>query len=165
MKYLSILTPCALAISALLVGCGGGEGDNGSSNGSSNGNTSESLSTPSQALNDEMINEVSTAELVAPEGFNFSTDYQVDVSLMVSEPAGALGYISLYIEFDAASGRPDYASRIVLSTLDNQNSFNHSMRLPNHVNQVWAEVWYRDAPTKPLKQMLTVSNGVINETL
>lgn len=161
MKYLSILTPCALAMSTLLVGCGGGEGDNGSSN----GNTSEPLSTPSQVLNDAMMDEVSTAELVAPEGFNFSTDYQVDVSLMVSEPAGALGYISLYTEFDAASGLPDYASRIVLSTLDNQNSFSHSVRLPNHINQIWAEVWYRDAPTEPLKQMLTVSNGVINETL
>jgi len=155
MKYLSILTPCALAISALLVGCGGGEG----------GGASAPPSTPTPALYGEALEEAETAELVAQKGFNFGTDYQVDVSLSVAEPAGAEGYLSLYTEFDAASGRPDYASRIVLSTLDNQGGYNHSMRLPNHVTQVWAEVWYRDAPTKPLKQMLTVSNGVINETL
>ena len=155
MKDLSIWTPCALAMSALLVGCGGGEG----------GGASAPPSTPTPALYGEALEEAETAELVAQKGFNFGTDYKVDVSLSVAEPAGAEGYLSLYTEFDAASGRPDYASRIVLSTLDNQAGYSHSMRLPNHVTQVWAEVWYRDAPTKPLKQMLTVSNGVINETL
>ena len=155
MKDLSIWTPCALVMSALLVGCGGGEG----------GGASAPPSTPTPALYGEALEEAETAELVAQKGLNFGTDYKVEVSLSVAEPAGVEGYLSLYTEFDAASGRPDYASRIVLSTLDNQAGYSHSMRLPNHVTQVWAEVWYRDAPTKPLKQMLTVSNGVINETL
>ena len=155
MKYLSILTPCALAMSALLVGCGGGEG----------GGASAPPNPTTPALYGEVSEEADTAELVAEKGFNFGTDYRVDVSLSVAEPAGAEGYLSLYTEFDAASGRPDYASRTVLSTLDNQGGYSHSMRLPNHVAEVWAEVWYRDAPTKPLKQMLTVQDGFIDATL
>jgi hypothetical protein len=152
-------------VSLFLFGCGGD--DDGGTN---------TLSTPSSEVNTVNPNgpvplygngfeEVRTSDLVAQKDFYFSTDYQVAVRLQVEEPAGAEGYISLYSEFDEGLGKPNYSSRIVLSALDNQGQYEHTLRLPNHVSQVWAEVWYRDEPNAQVKQMLTVQDGVIDATL
>ena len=97
--------------------------------------------------------------LYAPNGFDFSTDFWLDLQFTVSDPAGNQGYISIYTDYDAETGEVNRNSRIVFASLDEMHRYQQPLRLANHIDDLWVEVWYVDNPNQPIKTAVQLTGA------
>ncbi|UPR58873.1 hypothetical protein ITG10_24205 [Vibrio sp. ED004] len=131
-----------------LTACGGG-GDGGGS-GSASAPTSTQQS-------------VKTVELSVPEGFDFSTEREVKVTVDVATSQSSRGFMSLYTQFNGDV--VDYTSQVLRVPINEDIDFSTTLLLPNHVEKVWVEVWYPSAMGNEVKRSVDVENGQVDVIL
>ncbi|NOJ02442.1 hypothetical protein F0236_01615 [Vibrio splendidus] len=131
---------------AFLTACGGGGGSSSSS---------PSSVTASQSLK--------SVELSIPEGFDFSTEREVTVSVDVASSQSTRGFMSIYIEFNGEVA--DYTSQVLRSPINEGIDFSTTLLLPNHVEKVWVEVWYPSAMGSEVKRSIDIDNNQIDVIL
>ena len=151
-----------------LAACGGGGGGGGST-------TSAPSSVPpaddsSSAGNNTVTSSVAPAaqvlksvELSIPEGFDFSTEREVVVTVDVASSQSSRGFMSLYTEFEGEV--VDYTSQVLRMPINEDTDFSTTLLMPNHVDKVWVEVWYPSALGSEVKSSFNIENDKVDVLL
>ena len=132
-----------------LSACGGGGGGGGSSS-----------SSPSSVPTSQSLKSV---ELSIPEGFDFSTEREVKVTVDVVSSQSTRGFMSIYTEFNGDV--VDYTSQVLRSPINEDIEFSTTLLLPNHVEKVWVEVWYPSAMGSEVKRSVDINNDQVEVIL
>ena len=132
-----------------LSACGGGGGGG-----------SSSASAPSSSAAQQAQKSI---ELVVPEGFDFSTEREVVVSVDVASSQSSRGFMSIYTDFNGEV--VDYTSQVLRTPINEDIDFSTTLLLPNHVDKVWVEVWYPSAMGSEVKRLVDINNGQIDVVL
>ena len=132
-----------------LSACGGGGGGGGSSS-----------SSPSSVPTSQSLKSV---ELSIPEGFDFSTEREVKVTVDVVSSQSTRGFMSIYTEFNGDV--VDYSSQVLRSPINEDIEFSTTLLLPNHVEKVWVEVWYPSAMGSEVKRSVDINNDQVEVIL
>ena len=131
-----------------LSACGGGGGG------------SSSASAPSSSAAQQAQKSI---ELVVPEGFDFSTEREVVVSVDVASSQSSRGFMSIYTDFNGEV--VDYTSQVLRTPINEDIDFSTTLLLPNHVDKVWVEVWYPSAMGSEVKRLVDINNGQVDVVL
>ncbi|MFS1492113.1 hypothetical protein BCT96_003260 [Vibrio splendidus] len=134
-----------------LSACGGGGGGGGGSS---------SSSSPSSVPTSQSLKSV---ELSIPEGFDFSTEREVKVTVDVVSSQSTRGFMSIYTEFNGDV--VDYSSQVLRSPINEDIEFSTTLLLPNHVEKVWVEVWYPSAMGSEVKRSVDINNDQVEVIL
>ncbi|MEZ8787578.1 hypothetical protein AB6D73_10020 [Vibrio splendidus] len=144
-----------------LTACGGGGG------GGSTTSTPSSVAPPSSApagVSNTVTSSVTpvqqalkSVELSVPEGFDFSTEREVVVSVDVASSQSSRGFMSIYTDFNDEV--VDYTSQVLRTPINEDIDFSTTLLLPNHVDRVWVEVWYPSAMGSEVKRLVDIENG------
>ncbi|MEZ9398586.1 hypothetical protein AB4393_24550 [Vibrio splendidus] len=129
-----------------LSACGGGGGSSSSS--------------PSSVPTSQSLKSV---ELSIPEGFDFSTEREVKVTVDVVSSQSTRGFMSIYTEFNGDV--VDYSSQVLRSPINEDIEFSTTLLLPNHVEKVWVEVWYPSAMGSEVKRSVDINNDQVEVIL
>ncbi|MEZ8272764.1 hypothetical protein AB6C54_12155 [Vibrio splendidus] len=150
-----------------LTACGGGGG------GGSTTSTPSSVAPPSSApagVSNTVTSSVTpvqqalkSVELSVPEGFDFSTEREVVVSVDVASSQSSRGFMSIYTDFNGEV--VDYTSQVLRTPINEDIDFSTTLLLPNHVDRVWVEVWYPSAMGSEVKRLVDIENGQVDVTL
>ncbi|MEZ8019682.1 hypothetical protein AB4277_20665 [Vibrio splendidus] len=132
-----------------LSACGGGGGGGSSSS-----------SSPSSVPTSQSLKSV---ELSIPEGFDFSTEREVKVTVDVVSSQSTRGFMSIYTEFNGDV--VDYTSQVLRSPINEDIEFSTTLLLPNHVEKVWVEVWYPSAMGSEVKRSVDINNDQVEVIL
>jgi len=132
-----------------LSACGGGGGGG-----------SSSASAPSSSAAQQAQKSI---ELVVPEGFDFSTEREVVVSVDVASSQSSRGFMSIYTDFNGDV--VDYTSQVLRTPINEDIDFSTTLLLPNHVDKVWVEVWYPSAMGSEVKRLVDINNGQVDVVL
>ena len=132
-----------------LSACGGGGGGG-----------SSSASAPSSSAAQQAQKSI---ELVVPEGFDFSTEREVVVSVDVASSQSSRGFMSIYTDFNGEV--VDYTSQVLRTPINEDIDFSTTLLLPNHVDRVWVEVWYPSAMGSEVKRLVDIENGQVDVIL
>ncbi|MEZ9763961.1 hypothetical protein AB4278_13765 [Vibrio splendidus] len=132
-----------------LSACGGGGGGGSSSS-----------SSPSSVPTSQSLKSV---ELSIPEGFDFSTEREVKVTVDVVSSQSTRGFMSIYTEFNGDV--VDYSSQVLRSPINEDIEFSTTLLLPNHVEKVWVEVWYPSAMGSEVKRSVDINNDQVEVIL
>ncbi|MEZ8686520.1 hypothetical protein AB4155_00455 [Vibrio splendidus] len=132
-----------------LSACGGGGGGG-----------SSSASAPSSSAAQQAQKSI---ELVVPEGFDFSTEREVVVSVDVASSQSSRGFMSIYTDFNGEV--VDYTSQVLRTPINEDIDFFTTLLLPNHVDRVWVEVWYPSAMGSEVKRLVDIENGQVDVIL
>ncbi|KZX68638.1 hypothetical protein A3712_13390 [Vibrio sp. HI00D65] len=156
-----------------LAACGGGGGGGGSTTSapssvppaddSSSGDTSSAGNntvTSSDVPEEQVLRAV---ELTIPEGFDFSTEREVAVTVDVASSQSSRGFMSLYTEFDGDV--VDYTSQVLRTPINEDTDFSTTLLLPNHVDKIWVEVWYPSALGSEVKGSFSIENDKVDVLL
>ncbi len=154
-----------------LTACGGGGGGGGggstasapssvppaddSSSGTGNNTVTSSVAPAAQVLK--------SVELTIPEGFDFSTEREVVVTVDVASSQSSRGFMSLYTEFEGDV--VDYTSQVLRMPINEDTDFSTTLLLPNHVDKVWVEVWYPSALGSEVKSSYNIENDKVDVLL
>jgi hypothetical protein len=152
-----------------LAACGGGGGGGGStasapssvppaddsSSGTGNNTVTSSVAPAAQVLK--------SVELTIPEGFDFSTEREVVVTVDVASSQSSRGFMSLYTEFEGDV--VDYTSQVLRMPINEDTDFSTTLLLPNHVDKVWVEVWYPSALGSEVKSSFSIENDQVDVLL
>ncbi|MDH5927193.1 MULTISPECIES: hypothetical protein [Vibrio] len=150
-----------------LTACGGGGGGGGSTTSSPSSvappssapaggsNAVTSSVAPAQALK--------SVELSVPEGFDFSTEREVVVTVDVASSQSSRGFMSIYTDFNGEV--VDYTSQVLRTPINEDIDFSTTLLLPNHVDKVWVEVWYPSAMGSEVKRLVDINNGQVDVVL
>jgi hypothetical protein len=150
-----------------LTACGGGGGGGGSTTSSPSSvappssdpvggsNTVTSSVAPAQALK--------SVELSVPEGFDFSTEREVVVTVDVASSQSSRGFMSIYTDFNGEV--IDYTSQVLRTPVNEDIDFSTTLLIPNHVDKVWVEVWYPSAIGSEVKRLVDINNGQVDVIL
>ncbi|NOH34648.1 hypothetical protein [Vibrio chagasii] len=152
-----------------LAACGGGGGGGGStasapssvppaddsSSGTGNNTVTSSVAPAAQVLK--------SVELTIPEGFDFSTEREVVVTVDVASSQSSRGFMSLYTEFEGEV--VDYTSQVLRMPINEDTDFSTTLLLPNHVDKVWVEVWYPSALGSEVKSSFSIENDKVDVLL
>ncbi|EDK29994.1 hypothetical protein VSWAT3_26176 [Vibrionales bacterium SWAT-3] len=157
---------------AFLAACGGGGGGGGSTTSapssvppaddSSSGNSSSANNTVTSSVA-PAAQVLSSVELTIPEGFDFSTEREVAVTVDVASSQSSRGFMSLYTEFDGDV--VDYTSQVLRMPINEDTDFSTTLLLPNHVDKVWVEVWYPSALGSEVKSSFNIENDKVDVLL
>ncbi|MFM2644027.1 hypothetical protein AAFX33_23035 [Vibrio chagasii] len=157
---------------AFLAACGGGGGGGGSTTSapssvppaddSSSGNSSSANNTVTSSVAPE-AQVLSSVELTIPEGFDFSTEREVAVTVDVASSQSSRGFMSLYTEFDGDV--VDYTSQVLRMPINEDTDFSTTLLLPNHVDKVWVEVWYPSALGSEVRNSYSIENDQVDVIL
>lgn len=155
-----------------LAACGGGGGGGGSTTSapssvppaddSSSGNSSSANNTVTSSIA-PAAQVLSSVELTIPEGFDFSTEREVAVTVDVASSQSSRGYLSLYTEFDGDV--VDYSSQVLRMPINEDTDFSTTLLLPNHVDKVWVEVWYPSALGSEVRNSYSIENDQVDVIL
>ncbi|PTO97215.1 hypothetical protein CWO08_05700 [Vibrio sp. 10N.286.48.B8] len=155
-----------------LAACGGGGGGGGSTTSapssvppaddSSSGNSSSANNTVTSSVA-PAAQVLSSFELTIPEGFDFSTEREVAVTVDVASSQSSRGFMSLYTEFDGDV--VDYTSQVLRMPINEDTDFSTTLLLPNHVDKVWVEVWYPSALGSEVKSSYNIENDKVDVLL
>ncbi|MEZ9310239.1 hypothetical protein AB4205_03760 [Vibrio sp. 10N.286.49.F3] len=129
-----------------LTACGGGGGGDG---GGSTASTSSSVAPATKSV-----------ELSIPEGFDFSTEREVKVTVDVASSQSSRGFMSLYTDFN--DDVVDYTSQVLRVPINDSSDFSTTLLLPNHVEKVWVEVWYPSAMGSEVKRSIDIDNDQVD---
>ncbi|MBU2907906.1 MULTISPECIES: hypothetical protein [Vibrio] len=150
-----------------LTACGGGGG------GGSTTSTPSSVAPPSSApagVSNTVTSSVTpvqqalkSVELSVPEGFDFSTEREVVVSVDVASSQSSRGFMSIYTDFNGEV--VDYTSQVLRTPINEDIDFSTTLLLPNHVDRVWVEVWYPSAMGSEVKRLVDIENGQVDVIL
>ncbi|MEZ9447867.1 hypothetical protein AB4184_10395 [Vibrio splendidus] len=150
-----------------LTACGGGGG------GGSTTSTPSSVAPPSSApagVSNTVTSSVTpvqqalkSVELSVPEGFDFSTEREVVVSVDVASSQSSRGFMSIYTDFNGEV--VDYTSQVLRTPINEDIDFSTTLLLPNHVDRVWVEVWYPSAMGSEVKRLMDIENGQVDVIL
>ena len=148
-----------------LAACGGGGGGGGSTTSapssvppaddSSSGNTSPAVAPEAQVLR--------AVELTIPEGFDFSTEREVAVTVDVASSQSSRGFMSLYTGFEGDV--VDYTSQVLRMPINEDTDLSTTLLLPNHIDKVWVEVWYPSALGSEVKSSFNIENDKVDVLL
>ncbi len=148
-----------------LAACGGGGGGGGSTTSapssvppaddSSSGNTSPAVAPEAQVLR--------AVELTIPEGFDFSTEREVAVTVDVASSQSSRGFMSLYTTFEGDV--VDYTSQVLRMPINEDTDLSTTLLLPNHIDKVWVEVWYPSALGSEVKSSFNIENDKVDVLL
>lgn len=145
-----------LLLSLMLSACGG-------SGGGSESATSVISETPEPIADIQPVEAeqsvIEMQELVAADGFTFTTKNAVQLQLALNDYQQQRAYVSLYSAYQQLpSGRyyPDPASRVIGGALQN-GTFAQSFIGLNNQQQYLLEVWFYDS-REPLQKELSVKN-------
>ncbi|MEO9495280.1 hypothetical protein [Vibrio splendidus] len=151
-----------------LTACGGGGGGGGSTT-----STPSSVAPPSSApagVSNAVTSSVApvqqalkSVELSVPEGFDFSTEREVVVSVDVASSQSSRGFMSIYTDFNGDV--VDYTSQVLRTPINEDIDFSTTLLLPNHVDKVWVEVWYPSAMGSEVKRLVDINNGQVDVVL
>ena len=130
-----------------LAACGGGGGGNNI--------VTSSVAPAAQVL--------SSVELTIPEGFDFSTEREVAVTVDIASSQSSRGFMSLYTEFDGDV--VDYTSQVLRMPINEDTDFSTTLLLPNHVDKVWIEVWYPSALGNEVRSSYSIVNDRLDVIL
>ena len=156
-----------------LAACGGGGGGGGSTTSapssvppaddSSSGDTSSAgnNTVTSSVVPEEQV--LRSVELTIPEGFDFSTEREVAVTVDVASSQSSRGFMSLYTEFDGDV--VDYTSQVLRTPINENTDFSTTLLLPNHVDKVWVEGWYPSALGSEMKGSFNIENDKVDVLL
>ncbi|OBT18532.1 hypothetical protein A9266_15725 [Vibrio tasmaniensis] len=150
-----------------LTACGGGGGGGGSTT-SSPSSVAPPSSAPAGGSN-AVISSVAPAqalksvELSVPEGFDFSTEREVVVTVDVASSQSSRGFMSIYTDFNREV--VDYTSQVLRTPINEDIDFSTTLLLPNHVDKVWVEVWYPSAMGSEVKRLVDINNGQVDVVL
>ncbi|MFM2607947.1 hypothetical protein AAFX30_10015 [Vibrio chagasii] len=157
---------------AFLAACGGGGGGGGSTTSapssvppaddSSSGNSSSANNTVTSSVA-PAAQVLSSVELTIPEGFDFSTEREVAVTVDVASSQSSRGFMSLYTEFDGDV--VDYTSQVLRMPINEDTDFSTTLLLPNHVDKVWVEVWYPSALGSEVRNSYSIENDQVDVIL
>ncbi|CAH6893949.1 conserved exported hypothetical protein [Vibrio chagasii] len=155
-----------------LAACGGGGGGGGSTTSapssvppaddSSSGNSSSANNTVTSSVA-PAAQVLSSVELTIPEGFDFSTEREVAVTVDVASSQSSRGFMSLYTEFDGDV--VDYTSQVLRMPINEDTDFSTTLLLPNHVDKVWVEVWYPSALGSEVRNSYSIENDQVDVIL
>ncbi|WP_186171360.1 hypothetical protein [Vibrio chagasii] len=155
-----------------LAACGGGGGGGGSTTSapssvppaddSSSGNSSSANNTVTSSVA-PVAQVLSSVELTIPEGFDFSTEREVAVTVDVASSQSSRGFMSLYTEFDGDV--VDYTSQVLRMPINEDTDFSTTLMLPNHVDKVWVEVWYPSALGSEVRNSYSIENDQVDVIL
>ncbi|CAH6797430.1 conserved exported hypothetical protein [Vibrio chagasii] len=155
-----------------LAACGGGGGGGGSTTSapssvppaddSSSGNSSSANNTVTSSVA-PAAQVLSSVELTIPEGFDFSTEREVAVTVDVASSQSSRGFMSLYTEFDGDV--VDYTSQVLRMPINEDTDFSTTLLLPNHVDKVWVEVWYPSALGSEVRNSYSIENDKVDVLL
>ncbi|CAH6885634.1 conserved exported hypothetical protein [Vibrio chagasii] len=155
-----------------LAACGGGGGGGGSTTSapssvppaddSSSGNSSSANNTVTSSVA-PAAQVSSSVELTIPEGFDFSTEREVAVTVDVASSQSSRGFMSLYTEFDGDV--VDYTSQVLRMPINEDTDFSTTLLLPNHVDKVWVEVWYPSALGSEVRNSYSIENDKVDVLL
>ncbi|MCG9565489.1 hypothetical protein [Vibrio chagasii] len=155
-----------------LAACGGGGGGGGSTTSapssvppaddSSSGNSSSANNTVTSSVA-PAAQVLSSVELTIPEGFDFSTEREVAVTVDVASSQSSRGFMSLYTEFDGDV--VDYTSQVLRMPINEDTDFSTTLMLPNHVDKVWVEVWYPSALGSEVRNSYSIENNQVDVIL
>ncbi|CAH6785082.1 conserved exported hypothetical protein [Vibrio chagasii] len=155
-----------------LAACGGGGGGGGSTTSapssvppaddSSSGNSSSANNTVTSSVA-PAAQVLSSVELTIPEGFDFSTEREVAVTVDVASSQSSRGFMSLYTEFDGDV--VDYTSQVLRMPINEDTDFSTTLMLPNHVDKVWVEVWYPSALGSEVRNSYSIENDQVDVIL
>lgn len=158
---------------AFLAACGGGGGGGGSTasapssvppaDDSSSGNTSSTGNNTVTSSVAPAAQVLSSVELTIPEGFDFSTEREVAVTVDVASSQSSRGFMSLYTEFDGDV--VDYTSQVLRMPINEDTDFSTTLMLPNHVDKVWVEVWYPSALGSEVRNSYSIENDQVDVIL
>lgn len=137
--------------------------DSGTTSTTTPNTAAPSTPTPSTGSSNVKENTINTSDLSAPEGFNFTTERIVDITLSVASSQNERGFMSVYTE--SKKGEVDSKTQIVLTPMNDKTEFRSSVMLPNHVNKIWVEVWYPDALGTEIKASVDIVDDTANAIL
>lgn len=150
-----------------LAACGGGGGGSTTSAPSSvppaddsSSSTGNNTVTSSVAPAAQVLKSV---ELSIPEGFDFSTEREVVVTVDVASSQSSRGFMSLYTEFEGEV--VDYTSQVLRMPINEDTDFSTTLLMPNHVDKVWVEVWYPSALGSEVKSSFNIENDKVDVLL
>lgn len=154
-----------------LAACGGGGGGSTTSapssvppaDDSSSGNTSSAGNNTVTSSVAPAAQVLSSVELTIPEGFDFSTEREVAVTVDVASSQSSRGFMSLYTEFDGDV--VDYTSQVLRMPINEDTDFSTTLLLPNHVDKVWVEVWYPSALGSEVRNSYSIENDQVDVIL
>jgi len=154
-----------------LAACGGGGGGSTTSapssvppaDDSSSGDTSSAgnNTVTSSVVPEEQV--LRSVELTIPEGFDFSTEREVAVTVDVASSQSSRGFMSLYTEFEGEV--VDYTSQVLRMPINEDTDFSTTLLMPNHVDKVWVEVWYPSALGSEVKSSFNIENDKVDVLL
>ncbi|MEZ9701436.1 hypothetical protein AB4455_01785 [Vibrio sp. 10N.261.46.E12] len=168
MKLTNLMLTSVTVIFLTACGGGGGGGSTAStpssvappSNGPSSGNrTTVSNTTVTSSVAPAM----KSVELSIPEGFDFSTEREVKVTVDVASSQSSRGFMSLYTDFN--DDVVDYTSQVLRVPINDSSDFSTTLLLPNHVDKVWVEVWYPSAMGSEVKRSIDIDNDQVDVVL
>lgn len=150
-----------------LTACGGGGGSGSTTS------TPSSVAPPSSApagVSNTVTSSVTpvqqalkSVELSVPDGFDFSTEREVVVSVDVASSQSSRGFMSIYTDFNGEV--VDYTSQVLRTPINEDIDFSTTLLLPNHVDRVWVEVWYPSAMGSEVKRLVDIENGQVDVIL
>jgi hypothetical protein len=166
MFFLNIKRSSLLAMSVLMISCGGGGGGGGSSAGADSNATDTNTDSVIPLISNNNSDTESTQpaiemqDLVASPKFLFTSKQAVEVSVSLSEYQLQRAYISVYDDYQQLpSGRfyPDSSSRTVAGDLQ-QGQFNNTFVSLTNQSTYLVEVWLYDGQDA-LQKELTLSDN------
>ena len=150
------LSALTLALTALMVGCGGGGGDSSGTSTSSSTTSSttstvtetvvetETTETVSETVEEVATEVTSTSDLSAPDNFIFKSSYEIAVQVSVSDQYEALSICLL----EAGDIEPDYSKCLLQATLD-AGAYQGDLLLTNDTDQLATILWDFEDPNNP----------------
>ncbi|MEZ8066067.1 hypothetical protein [Vibrio sp. FF145] len=98
-------------------------------------------------------------ELVIPDGFDYNSVDQFDLSIDISNISTDRSFVSVYSRFTTRADstyKPDYSSKVIGGPLDN-GTFTSNFAAPLSEDTLLIEIWFYDGQA-PLQQVVA-SNG------
>ena len=98
-------------------------------------------------------------ELVIPDGFDYNSVDQFDLSIDISNISTDRSFVSVYSRFTTRADstyKPDYSSKVIGGPLDN-GTFTSNFAAPLSEDILLIEIWFYDGQA-PLQQVVA-SNG------
>ncbi len=137
------------ALLLTLTACGGGGG-------------SEEVKPVTTVSGTGSVTEITnTADLVAPEQFDYNTSR--NVSLMVESPSlvGKRAFVSVFSDYEQTTElewRPDFDSRILIERLKDGH-LERNIKITNDINCVLIQLWTADPQDTPYVIELVIDNN------
>ncbi|OBS99177.1 hypothetical protein A9261_05275 [Vibrio tasmaniensis] len=159
-----------LAVTPLiLVGCGGGGGGGGSASTPSPAtpSTPAAPSTPVTGTTSPATSAAATpiytmADVVVPDGFDYSSIEQFDLDIDISSISTARSFVTVYSRFstrDDSTFKPDYSSKVIAGSLNN-GVFASNFTAPVNHESLLVEIWFYDGQP-PLQQVVSSNDSQI----